>query len=80
MSFVCFSDNGTWTQLWLVTDYHPYSSLFDYLNVHTLNVQSMIRLSLTTASGLAHLHMEIMGARGMEGIYCRAEKAKSFVT
>ncbi|KAG7262123.1 hypothetical protein CRUP_018800 [Coryphaenoides rupestris] len=25
-------DNGTWTQLWLVSDYHEHGSLFDYLN------------------------------------------------
>ena len=27
-------DNGTWTQLWLVTDYHEHGSLFDYLMEH----------------------------------------------
>ncbi|KAJ8268525.1 hypothetical protein COCON_G00136970 [Conger conger] len=25
-------DNGTWTQLWLVSDYHEHGSLFDYLS------------------------------------------------
>ena len=25
-------DDITWTQLWLVTDYHPHGSLFDYLS------------------------------------------------
>ncbi|CAB1336728.1 unnamed protein product [Coregonus sp. 'balchen'] len=28
-------DNGTWTQLWLVSDYHEYGSLFDYLNYYS---------------------------------------------
>uniref|UniRef100_A0A0B6YSF6 receptor protein serine/threonine kinase n=1 Tax=Arion vulgaris TaxID=1028688 RepID=A0A0B6YSF6_9EUPU len=28
-------DNGTWTQLWLITDCHDNGSLFDYLNRHT---------------------------------------------
>ncbi|TKS88079.1 Activin receptor type-1C [Collichthys lucidus] len=30
-------DNGTWTQLWLVSDYHEHGSLFDYLNRYTLS-------------------------------------------
>ena len=28
------TDNGTWTQLWLVTDYHENGSLFDYRQWH----------------------------------------------
>uniref|UniRef100_A0A4W6EMY4 Serine/threonine-protein kinase receptor n=1 Tax=Lates calcarifer TaxID=8187 RepID=A0A4W6EMY4_LATCA len=47
-------DNGTWTQLWLVSDYHEHGSLFDYLNRYTVTVEGMIKLSLSTASGLAH--------------------------
>ena len=57
-------DNGTWTQLWLVTDYHEHSSLFDYLNQHSCTVERMIHLALSASSGLAHLHMEIMGTNG----------------
>ncbi|KAG9355985.1 hypothetical protein JZ751_000829 [Albula glossodonta] len=30
-------DNGTWTQLWLVSDYHEHGSLFDYLNRYTVS-------------------------------------------
>lgn len=47
-----------------MTDYHEYGSLFDYLNTYHVDVQSMIRLSLSAASGLAHLHMEIVGTQG----------------
>lgn len=59
-------DNGTWTQLWLVSDYHEHGSLFDYLNRYTVTVEGMIKLSLSTSSGLAHLHMEIVGTQGEE--------------
>lgn len=59
-----YADNGTWTQLWLVSDYHEHGSLFDYLNRYTVTVEGMIKLSLSTASGLAHLHMEIVGTQG----------------
>lgn len=59
-----FADNGTWTQLWLVSDYHEHGSLFDYLNRYTVTIEGMIKLALSAASGLAHLHMEIVGTQG----------------
>jgi TGF-beta receptor type-1 len=59
------SDNGTWTQLWLITDYHENGSLFDYLNKSTVDTTGMIRMTLSIATGLAHLHMEIVGTQGM---------------
>lgn len=57
-------DNGTWTQLWLVTDYLENGSLFDHLNRTVVDVASMIKLALSAANGLAHLHMEILGTQG----------------
>nr|CAD7570058.1 unnamed protein product [Timema californicum] len=57
-------DNGTWTQLWLITDYHENGSLFDYLNRSTVDISGMIRMALSIATGLAHLHMEIVGTQG----------------
>ncbi|KAG9340252.1 hypothetical protein JZ751_021693 [Albula glossodonta] len=32
-------DNGTWTQLWLVSDYHEHGSLFDYLNRYSVTIE-----------------------------------------
>jgi hypothetical protein len=58
------TDNGTWTQLWLITDYHENGSLFDYLNRSTVDTTGMIRMTLSIATGLAHLHMEIVGTQG----------------
>ena len=63
------ADNGTWTQLWLVTDYHENGSLFDYLNRTQVDTKGMIIVALSTASGLAHLHMEIVGTRGTYVVY-----------
>ncbi|XP_026678608.1 TGF-beta receptor type-1 [Diaphorina citri] len=57
-------DNGTWTQLWLITDYHANGSLFDFLNRSTIDVPGMIKMALSIATGLAHLHMEIVGTQG----------------
>jgi TGF-beta receptor type-1 len=57
-------DNGTWTQLWLVTDFHENGSLFDYLSTRTVDVPGMIRMALSISTGLSHLHMEIVGTQG----------------
>ncbi|MBN3272830.1 TGFR1 protein, partial [Polyodon spathula] len=73
------TDNGTWTQLWLVSDYHEHGSLFDYLNRYTVTVEGMIKLSLSTASGLAHLHMEIVGTQGKPAIAHRDLKSKNIL-
>ncbi|XP_061925962.1 activin receptor type-1C [Entelurus aequoreus] len=70
-------DNGSWTQLWLVSEYHEHGSLFDYLNRYTVSVESMMLLALSIASGLAHLHMEIIGTQGKPAIAHRDLKSKN---
>ncbi|XP_034255769.1 TGF-beta receptor type-1 isoform X2 [Thrips palmi] len=72
-------DNGTWTQLWLITDYHEYGSLFDYLYRNTVDVAGMIRMALSIATGLAHLHMEIVGTQGKPAIAHRDLKSKNIL-
>ncbi|KAK7506299.1 hypothetical protein BaRGS_00002411 [Batillaria attramentaria] len=72
-------DNGTWTQLWLITDYHENGSLFDFLNRQTVSPAVMIRLALTAACGMAHLHMEILGAQGKPAIAHRDIKSKNIL-
>lgn len=58
------TDNGTWTQLWLVTDFHENGSLFDFLTARTVDTKGMLVMALSIATGLAHLHMDIVGTRG----------------
>uniref|UniRef100_A0A8C9RNJ2 receptor protein serine/threonine kinase n=1 Tax=Scleropages formosus TaxID=113540 RepID=A0A8C9RNJ2_SCLFO len=72
-------DNGTWTQLWLVSDYHEHGSLFDYLNRYSVTIEGMIKLALSAASGLGHLHMEILGTQGKPGIAHRDLKSKNIL-
>ena len=73
-------DNGTWTQLWLVTDYHKNGSLCDYLtNVSELNIDSMLDMAISIASGLAHLHMEVHGTRGKPAIAHRDLKSRNIL-
>ncbi|XP_044732406.1 TGF-beta receptor type-1 isoform X2 [Chrysoperla carnea] len=72
-------DNGTWTQLWLITDYHENGSLFDYLGRCTLDTAGMIRMALSIATGLAHLHMDIVGTQGKPAIAHRDLKSKNIL-
>ncbi|KAH1008949.1 hypothetical protein HUJ05_009439 [Dendroctonus ponderosae] len=72
-------DNGTWTQLWLITDYHEHGSLFDFLGRNTLDSKNMIRMALSIATGLAHLHMDIMGTQGKPAIAHRDLKSKNIL-
>ena len=58
----CVADSGTRTELWLVTEYHEMGSLFDYLNRATIDRVQMVRMALSIACGLVHLHTEINGA------------------
>eukprot|EP00066_Takifugu_rubripes_P019447 XP_011608713.1 PREDICTED: activin receptor type-1C [Takifugu rubripes] len=70
-------DSGSWTQLWLVSEYHEHGSLYDYLNRYTVPVEGMVVLALSVASGLAHLHMEIIGTQGKPAIAHRDLKSKN---
>ncbi|XP_064544211.1 TGF-beta receptor type-1 isoform X1 [Drosophila montana] len=72
-------DNGTWTQLWLVTDYHENGSLFDYLTTHCVDTNVMLNMALSIATGLAHLHMDIVGTRGKPAIAHRDLKSKNIL-
>ncbi|XP_076272729.1 TGF-beta receptor type-1-like isoform X3 [Rhynchophorus ferrugineus] len=72
-------DNGTWTQLWLITDFHEHGSLFDFLGRSTLDTSGMIRMALSIATGLAHLHMDIMGTQGKPAIAHRDLKSKNIL-
>ncbi|GAB1286348.1 Activin receptor type-1C [Apodemus speciosus] len=72
-------DNGTWTQLWLVSEYHEQGSLYDYLNRNIVTVAGMVKLALSIASGLAHLHMEILGTQGKPAIAHRDIKSKNIL-
>ena len=57
-------DIGTWTQLWLITDYHENGSLYDFLSKRTLAPKQLINMALSIATGLSHLHMPIVGTQG----------------
>jgi len=70
-------DDITWTQLWLVTDYHQHGSLFDYLSKNTVTPDRMIHMALSIATGLTHLHLEISGTQGKPAIAHRDLKSRN---
>ncbi|XP_058056532.1 TGF-beta receptor type-1 [Anopheles bellator] len=72
-------DNGTWTQLWLVTDYHENGSLFDFLTSRCVSPDTVLEMAYSIATGLAHLHMDIVGTRGKPAIAHRDLKSKNIL-
>jgi len=72
-------DDGTWTQLWLVTHYMEHGSLFDFLSRECLNGEQAVGLCLGIATGLAHLHLEILGTQGKPAIAHRDLKSKNIL-
>lgn len=70
---------GSWTQLYLITDYHENGSLYDYLKSTTLDNKAMLRLAYSSVSGLTHLHTEIFGTQGKPAIAHRDLKSKNIL-
>ncbi|XP_078469531.1 bone morphogenetic protein receptor type-1B [Lampetra planeri] len=68
---------GSWTQLFLITDYHENGSLYDYLKCTTLDPRAVLRLAYSAAAGLCHLHTEIHGTQGKPAIAHRDLKSKN---
>jgi len=71
-------DDITWIQ-WLVTDYHEHGSLYDYLSKYTVTPSRMIQMSMSIATGLTHLHLEIKGTQGKPAIAHRDLKSRNIL-
>eukprot|EP00088_Acartia_fossae_P017910 TRINITY_DN20255_c0_g1_i1.p1 TRINITY_DN20255_c0_g1~~TRINITY_DN20255_c0_g1_i1.p1 ORF type:complete len:556 (+),score=99.37 TRINITY_DN20255_c0_g1_i1:38-1705(+) len=72
-------DEGIMTQLWLVTDFYENGSLYDYLSRHSVSEELCIRMALSIATGLAHLHLDISGTQGKPGIAHRDLKSRNIL-
>lgn len=70
---------GSWTQLYLITDYHENGSLYDYLKCTTLDTQALLKLAFSAGCGLCHLHTEIYGTQGKPAIAHRDLKSKNIL-
>lgn len=45
-------------EYWLITEYHPAGSLYDYLKQHRLSWPQMVHFTHSIVEGLAYLHTE----------------------
>ncbi|UYV65841.1 tkv [Cordylochernes scorpioides] len=72
---------GSWTQLLLLTEFHERGSLHDELKrrVEGMTEQEVVRMALTSAIGLAHLHTESNGLSGKPAIAHRDLKTKNIL-
>ena len=66
--------------LWLITDYREKGLPFDYLNRSTVDTNSMIRMTLSMATDLPHLHMEIVGTQRKPAIAHRDLKCQKVIS
>jgi len=81
LGFIAADIKGTggWTQMLLITDYHERGSLHDYLSVNLLDHEASIKLALTAAQGISHLHTEIFGTKGKPAMAHRDIKTKNIL-
>ena len=49
---------GINTELWLLSEYHEYGSLYDYLKANVVSWQELLKIGQDITSGLAFLHEE----------------------
>ena len=73
------NDNGAWTQLWLVTDYCEFGSLFDFLTQNAIDGKTMLKLVESASAGLAHLHLAVQGLQGKPAIAHRDIKSRNYL-
>lgn len=73
------SGTGSWTRMFLITDYHELGSLHDYLQMRVINPQMLQELTHSLIAGLAHLHMEIFSKPGKPAIAHRDIKSRNIL-
>ena len=74
-----FIGTGGWTQMLLITDYHERGSLHDYLSANALDHETSLRIALSSAQGISHLHTEIFGTKGKPTMAHRDIKTKNIL-
>ncbi|CBY30496.1 unnamed protein product [Oikopleura dioica] len=60
-------DNGTATERWLVTEFHPHGSLYDYLGTHSLKPLQCFKLLNSLICAIEHLHRTIHTRKEIDG-------------
>jgi len=81
LGFISTDIRGTGgvTQMLLITDYHEYGSLYDFISCRTLVEETLIKMMCSIASGVCHLHTEISGRQNKPAIAHRDIKSKNIL-
>lgn len=80
LSFIAADIKGSgWTQMLLISEYHEHGSLYQYLQNHCLEPNSLLIMARSIASGLSHLHTEIFSTKGKPAIAHRDLKSKNIL-
>ena len=72
-------DVGVQVELWLITEFCEFGSLYDLLTQRTLEPSVMLHLAYTSSCGLDHLHMEIFGHEAKPAIVHRDLKSRNIL-
>uniref|UniRef100_A0A0N5AF44 receptor protein serine/threonine kinase n=1 Tax=Syphacia muris TaxID=451379 RepID=A0A0N5AF44_9BILA len=59
LAYVASDNVGMELQLWLITEFHKFGSLYDYLQDHTVTPQTLAKMIRSISSGLSFLHFEL---------------------
>ncbi|GMT24928.1 hypothetical protein PFISCL1PPCAC_16225, partial [Pristionchus fissidentatus] len=73
---------GQSTEFWIMSEYHPNGSLFDYMDKHSLSQQTFLIMMRGIANGISFLHSEISaneGTTGKKGVAHRDLKTKNIL-
>ena len=66
-------------ELWMVMEYHPNGSLYDYLQNKTLTTIELHRVLFSIANGLQYLHLDVEGESAKPGIAHRDLKSRNIL-
>lgn len=66
LSFLGIQTRGESLQMefWLVSSFHEHGSLCDFLKTNIISWEDLVKISVTMARGLAHLHAEVPSNKG----------------
>ncbi|KAK3595991.1 hypothetical protein CHS0354_032506 [Potamilus streckersoni] len=67
----------SFTQLWLVVQYHKDGSLYSYLQSNPVTYRQMAIMCHSVAAGLVYLHQDVVGSPGKPAIVHRDMKSKN---
>lgn len=72
-------DMGLQVELWLITEFCEFGSLYDLLIQRSIEPSTMFQLAYTATCGLNHLHMEIFGHEAKPAIVHRDLKSRNIL-